>query len=444
MFELLGALLLLINTLILFMVYRTNTRLKQDSHEDMRLALHALAKLHATTDALIKSEISTNRREQSDNAKSLREEVGNSIKNLVDSITQSFHSAAEFQRKQLESFEKRISELSSNHNEGQEKLRGLIDNNLRELRNDNALKLEEMRHTVDEKLQGTLEKRLSAAFNQVSERLDQVHKGLGEMQHLATGVGDLKKVLSNVKSRGVWGEYQVSNILQEILTPEQYLTNISVKGGSSETVEFAVKMPGSSDDDDACVLLPIDAKFPQEDYHRLIAAQESADPSAVKTAAKNLEMAIKREARTIRDKYINPPHTTNFAVMFLPTESLYAEILRQPGLSEHIQREFRVMIAGPTTLSALLNSLSVGFRTLAIQKRSAEIWKLLGAVKTQFSSFSTLLDNVQKKLNDASSAMSKARKRSQIIERKLTKVEELPQGQADMMLNTPEDPATPL
>lgn len=438
MIEILLTILFLLTLTTLWALLQIKSKVTVDNSESTLHELKGLLEHQGKVEALVKNEITTSRKEQAENAKALREEVGNNIKNLTDSVTQSFSGLASAQKEQLKNFGDQIKGLATEHTNGQEKLRGLIDKGLKELREDNGRKLEEMRNTVDEKLQGTLEKRLSAAFNQVSERLDQVHKGLGEMQTLANGVGDLKKVLTNVKTRGVWGEYQAVNILEEILTPDQYLTNVSVRRGSQEAVEFAVKMPGSTENSDDYVLLPIDSKFPQEDYHRLIAAQESADVEAVKTATKNLEASIKREARTIRDKYVNPPKTTNFAVMFLPTESLYAEVLRQPGLAETVQREFRVMIAGPTTLAALLNSLSVGFRTLAIQKRSAEIWKLLGAVKTQFGTFSNLLENVHKKLNDASSAMDKARKRSQMIERKLTKVEELPQEQAVALLPTNE------
>jgi DNA recombination protein RmuC len=438
MIEVLLTILTLLTLIAVWALFQIKAKLAIDNNGPILREIKGLSENQGKVESLVKTEITTNRKEQADNAKALREEVGNNVKNLTDSITKSFGGLAGVQKEQLQSFGEQIKTLTTDHNSGQEKLRGLIDNSLKELREDNGKKLEEMRNTVDEKLQGTLEKRLAAAFNQVSERLDKVHKGLGEMQSLANGVGDLKKVLTNVKTRGVWGEYQAGNILEEILTPEQYLTNVSVRRGSQEVVEFAVKMPGSTEDSDDFVLLPIDSKFPQEDYHRLIAAQESADIEAVKTAAKSLENSIKREARTIRDKYVNPPRTTNFAVMFLPTESLYAEVLRQPGLAETIQREFRVMIAGPTTLAALLNSLSVGFRTLAIQKRSAEIWKLLGAVKTQFGTFSNLLENVQKKLNDASIAMDKAKKRSQMIERKLTKVEELPRDEAVALLPTSE------
>jgi DNA recombination protein RmuC len=291
-----------------------------------------------------------------------------------------------------------------------------------------------MRRTVDEKLQGTLEKRLGESFKQVSERLEQVHKGLGEMQSLAAGVGDLKRVMTNVKTRGTWGEFQLGAILEQILAPEQYDANVATKTGSGERVEFAVRLPGPNEDSSTVVYLPIDAKFPAEDYPRLLDAQEAADPDALGAAAKGLETAIRGSARDICEKYISPPATTDFAVMFLPTEGLYAEVIRRTGLVEWCQRDCRVVIAGPTTLAALLNSLQMGFRTLAIQKRSSEVWELLGAVKTEFGKFGDVLGKVKKKLDEASKTVEQAETRTRVMNRALRSVEALPAAPTALLL----------
>jgi DNA recombination protein RmuC len=283
-----------------------------------------------------------------------------------------------------------------------------------------------------------LEKRLGESFRQVSERLEQVHKGLGEMQNLAIGVGDLKKVLTNVKTRGTWGEMQLGNLLEQILTPEQYAQNVATKQGSAERVEFAIKLPGRDTHDGKTVWLPIDAKFPKEDYERLVEASERADADAVEQAAKQLELRIKAEAGDIRDKYIDPPNTTDFGILFLPTESLYAEVLRRNGLMETLQREFRVVVTGPTTLAALLNSLQMGFRTLAIEKRSSEVWAVLGAIKTEFGKFGGIIEKVQKKLQEASNVIDTAATRTRTIERKLRTVEGLPTNEATALLGEAE------
>jgi DNA recombination protein RmuC len=284
-----------------------------------------------------------------------------------------------------------------------------------------------MRVTVDEKLQSTLEKRLGESFKMVSERLEKVHHGLGEMQNLATGVGDLKKVLSNVKTRGVFGEYQLENILEQLLTPEQYSKNVKTKDGSNALVEFAIKMPGKDDANKPC-WLPLDAKFPTEVYQLLNEAYEAGDLAKIEEGKKLLVNNIKAKAKDISEKYIDPPNTTDFAIMFLPFESLYAEVLRIPGLFEQIQRECKITITGPTTISALLNSLQMGFRTLAIGKRSSEVWELLAAVKTEFGRFGDLLENTKKKLDAATNELDKVGRRSRSIERKLRDVQELPSG----------------
>ena len=374
----------------------------------------------------IRDDFRSTRLEANENAKRLREEVGNSVKNFSDSLTKSVGDLSTTQKGQLELFSNQISKLTELTQKSISEMRDSVDGRLKALQKDNNTKLDEMRLTVDEKLQGTLEKRLSESFKLVSDRLEKVHQGLGEMQALTSGVGDLKRILTNVKTRGIWGEYQLGNILEQTLSPEQYESNVAVKPRSSERVEFAVKMPGKEDQQKSFVYLPIDAKFPQEDYQRLVTAQEAGDVNAANTASDALDMAIRREARRIRDKYISEKTTTPFAILFLPTEGLYSEVLRRPGLADKLQRDYRVMVAGPTTLTALLNSLQMGFKTLAIQKHSSEIWKHLSVVKNQFAGFSTLLENVQKKLDSASKEVEKATKKSKTIEKKLEKFEELP------------------
>jgi DNA recombination protein RmuC len=328
-------------------------------------------------------------------------------------------------------------EAGRGRDEARESAKGLreeVSSHVLKLTEMNERKLAEIRRTVDEQLQGTLEKRLAEAFRQVSDRLEHVHRGLGEMQSLAAGVGDLKRILSNVKTRGTWGEIQLGALLEQILAPEQYEENVAPRPGSGERVEYAIKLPGRELDGDAEVWLPIDAKFPREDYERLLDAEERADPAGVEAAAKALEARIKASAAEIREKYVDPPHTTDFAILFLPTEGLYAELLRRPGLADGLQREQRVVVAGPTTLAALLNSLQIGFRTLAIQRRSSEVWNLLGAVRTQFGQFTGLLDKVRKRLEQASNTIDDAAKKSRTIERRLGEVESLPAGDADDLL----------
>ena len=305
-----------------------------------------------------------------------------------------------------------------------EGVRSIVDLRLKELQEDNAKQIDKMRATVDEKLQGTLEKRLGESFKLVSDRLEQVHQGLGAMQQLASDVGGLQKVLTNVKTRGGWGEVQLGALLEQILTPDQFAKNVKTREDSGDHVEFAIKLPG--DENGMPVWLPIDAKFPTEDYQRLIAAQENGDVPAVDEAMKGLETQLKRSAKEICQKYINPPTTTDFALMFLPTEGLYAETIRRIGLVEQVQRDCRVIFAGPTTLAALLNSLQMGFRTLAIQKRSSEVWNLLAGVKTEFGKFGEALSAVKDKLDQASRHVDNVAVRSRAITKKLRDVEELP------------------
>ncbi|MCA8002941.1 DNA recombination protein RmuC [Burkholderia metallica] len=307
-------------------------------------------------------------------------------------------------------------------------VRATLEQRLKEIETNNAAKLEEMRRTVDEKLHATLEQRLGESFKLVSDRLEQVHRGLGEMQTLAAGVGDLKKVLTNVKTRGTWGEVQLEALLEQMLTPDQYAKNVATVPKSSERVEFAIRLPGreAGTRDAPPVWLPIDAKFPREDYERLIDAQERADAVAVEEAARALEARVRQEARTIAEKYVAPPHTTDFALLFLPTEGLYAEILRRPGLTDLLQRDYRVTVAGPTTLTALLNSLQMGFRTLAIEQRSSEVWQVLGAVKTEFGKFGDVLARTKAQLETVTRSIESAEQRTRVMSRKLKQVEALP------------------
>ncbi|KAF1054367.1 MAG: hypothetical protein GAK41_00597 [Burkholderia gladioli] len=312
-------------------------------------------------------------------------------------------------------------------------VRATLEQRLKDIEANNAAKLDEMRRTVDEKLHATLEQRLGESFRLVSERLEQVHRGLGEMQTLAVGVGDLKKVLTNVKTRGTWGEVQLEALLEQMLTPDQYAKNVATVPKRSERVEFAIRLPGKQHDSQP-VWLPIDAKFPREDYERLIDAQERADAAVVEEAARALEIRVRAEAKTIAEKYVSPPHTTDFALLFLPTEGLYAEILRRPGLSDLLQREYRVTVAGPTTLTALLNSLQMGFRTLAIERRSSEVWQVLGAVKTEFGKFGDVLARTKSQLETVTRSIEAAEQRTRVMNRKLKDVEALPGDDAAGLL----------
>lgn len=363
---------------------------------------------------------------------SMSEAIGKEINLMSDSMAGRLTGMAELQQKQLGDFSQQIGNLTASNEKKLEQMRETVENRVKELQANNAQKLEEMRVVVDEKLHATLEQRLGESFKLVSERLEQVHKGLGEMQNLAAGVGDLKKVLTNVKTRGTWGEVQLGNILEDILAPDQYAANVAVKK-NSERVEYAIKLPGPDSEGDG-LWLPIDAKFPMEDYYRLIEAYELGDAALIDQAVKVLELRIRTKAKEIATKYIEPPATTDFAIMFLPTEGLYAEVLRRPGLFESLRLEHRVSVAGPTTLAAIVSSLSVGFRTLAIQKRSSEVWAVLGAVKTEFGKFGAVLEKTQKKLQEASHTIDEAARRSRAMERKLRTVEALPENEAMSLL----------
>ncbi|HEY5783113.1 MAG TPA: DNA recombination protein RmuC [Lysobacter sp.] len=328
----------------------------------------------------------------------------------------------------------RIGELTRNNETRLGEMRATLESKLRELQADNAAKLEQMRATVDEKLHATLETRLTESFGNVTQMLAQVHQGLGDMNKLASDVGGLQRVLTNVKSRGIFGEVQLAGLLEQVFAPDQYAGNVATVPGSSERVEFAVRFPGSTGE--APVWLPIDAKFPREDYERLLDAQERGEPELARSAGDALERRVRLEAARIREKYIAVPHTTEFAILFLPTEGLYAEVLRRPGLVEALQRDQRIAVAGPTTLLALMTSFQMGFRTLAIEQRSSEVWQTLGAVKTEFTKFGTALDGVKKKLDEASNKLEDTGRRTRVLTRKLREVEALPVEDSQRLLGT--------
>lgn len=373
-------------------------------------------------------------REQSNaGVQKCREEVSASLKAFGDSLGDTIGDFVTWQRTQFGSVMEQLKSLMDVNDRRLKDVRDTIDLRLKTIQEDNNKNLEQMRQTVDEKLQGTLEKRLGESFKLVSERLEQVYKGLGEMQVLAVGVGDLKRVLTNVRARGTWGEVQLERMLEQILNISDYEKNVCTKDGG-ERVEFAIRLPGRGDDPHQTVWLPIDAKFPIEDYQRLQEAQENGDGILAEAASKQLEARIKGCSWDICSKYLNPPKTTDFGILFLPTEGLFAEVVRRPGLQEFLQREHKVIVAGPTTLWAILNSLQMGFRTLAIQQRSSEVWSLLGAVKTEFGKYGDVLDKVQKKLQEASNTIDTAAVRTRSIERKLRGVEELPTTEAQAVL----------
>jgi DNA recombination protein RmuC len=365
-------------------------------------------------------------------SQALREEVGTQLQAVGNVLTQNLSTAGETQREKLEGVANEIRNLTQRSTQQSETLRQVVEAKLTSLSEQNSAKLEEMRRTVDEQLQSTLEKRLSTSFKMVSDQLEQVFKSVGEMQTLAAGVGDLKRVLTNVKNRGTWAEVSLGSLLEQIMAPEQFQRGVEVRPGSGERVDFAIKLPGGSTD--GPVWLPIDSKFPTEDYERLVDASERADQVAIEQALKGIEQRIKNEAASICEKYISPPHTTDFAILYLPTEGLYAEVIRRNGLVDDLQREYRIVVAGPTVLLATLNSLRMGFRTLAIQKRSSEVWELLSAVKTEFSKYGSVLDKVHKKLTEASNQIELVARRKRAIDRRLRGVEEASDQQTQELL----------
>ena len=388
----------------------------------------------------VREELRDGREEAAKRSHELREEVSGSLSKTAQTLSSTVGQLGNVQKQQLEAVTTQVQALIETNQQRLDGLRATISEQLNEMREANEKKLEEMRRTVDEKLQGTLEKRLGESFKLVSERLDAVHKGLGEMQNLATGVGDLKNVLTNVKVRGTWAEYQLEAILEQVLTPDQFDRNVATRKDSSERVEFAIRLPGRSDDPEDCVWLPIDSKFPQEDYLRLSEAANSADVEAVALSTRELLRSITQSAKTIAEKYLNPPQTTDFAVLYLPTEGLYAEVLRQPGLVSQLQQDYRVMVSGPTTIAALLNSLRLGFRSLAIEQQASEVWQVLGAVKTEFGRFGDVLAKVKKQLATASNTIENTERRTRAMARTLREVEQLPGAKSDELLELlPED-----
>ena len=391
---------------------------------------------------ILREESSRNREEAEKSARSLREEVAATQKNASDTVVRVMGELSKSQQNSLSAMEKTIKELSEKNEALSKELRDTMDTKMKSLQESNEKKLEQIQKTVDEQLQSALEKRIGESFKIVSERLEAVQRGLGEMQTLATGVGDLKRVLTNVKDRGTWGEVQLGAILEQILAPEQYDKNVKVRPASNELVEYAIRLPGN-DANAEPVWLPIDAKFPQEDYQRLLDATERADQNAIEQSLKALNRSIENSARDISEKYIEPPATTDFAIMFLPTEGLYAEALRQPELASKLQQTWRVTIAGPTTLAALLSSLRMGFQTLAIQKHSSEIWQVLAAVKTEFGKFGNVLAKVQNQLKTASKTIDDTGRRTRAMERKLRGVEVLPDEEAAKLLELPATGPTP-
>ena len=431
---LIGGIAIFILQLLLFWAV-----LRAKSSNDLQEPLNELRRELSGLDGAVRAQLQNQNTQLSD----MRQSVSESQKNIAEALDKKLSQVLNESRTDREAMVKAhlevgvelkndvntrltglnsslIEQLASTGNQ----VRATLNERLGELQADNSKKLEEMRQTVDEKLHATLEQRLGESFKQVSDRLEQVHRGLGEMQTLATGVGDLKRVLTNVKTRGTWAEVQLGNLIEQILTIDQYAKNVSTIPGSRDLVEFAIRLPGKGDDHPTWI--PIDAKFPTEDYQRLVDAQDNADPEGVESAGKALEARIKNEAKTIREKYISPPHTTDFGILYLPTEGLYAEVIRRQGLVDFIQREYRVTISGPSTFTAILNSLQMGFKTLAIEKRSSEIWGILAQVKTEFGKFGEVIDATKKKLDAASKQFDAVDVRTRAINRSLKGVEALP------------------
>jgi DNA recombination protein RmuC len=441
--------LLIANSLLLLWLLLRPARRNNDE---------ALARLGTELSQLIAQRSTQTERELRDEmsrgAAGTRQELSATLALFQQTLLAQQGDATRTQNEQLDSFRTQLAAMQQSLSDGLRmmsdanerrlaEVRTTVETRLQALQSDNEKKLEQMRQTVDEKLHATLEARLGESFKQVAERLEMVHKGLGEMQRLASDVGSLNRVLSNVKTRGIFGEVQLAALLEQVFTPEQYAVNVETVPGTGARVEFAIKLPGQGA---GPLWLPIDAKFPREDYERLLEAQERADAPGVETAAKAVEQRLRLEARSIRDKYLAPPHTADFGILFLPTEGLYAEALRRPGLVESLQREYRVMLAGPTTLLATLNSLQMGFRTLALEKRSSEVWQVLGAVKTEFAKFGDVLAKTRKKLEEASNTISSAETRTRMMGRALKQVEAMPEAQAQALLPgdaalTEDDPA---
>ena len=453
-----GALLLILLLALVWQSIRLSSRMAE-----LQRRVDQLQGNDERLDRSLREEMADNRREVANALGQSRDELNRSIERLSlnlngqsdhlrqlldDKLTQAQQDARAGRTEQAGSLKGfgelltgQLHQLMQRNTEGMDTLRHAIESRLAAIQTDNSQKLEQMRQTVDEKLHNTLEQRLGESFQRVSEQLERVHAGLGEMQTLASGVGDLKKVLSNVKVRGTWGEVQLDNLLEQILSAGQYEKNVATRPNSAERVEFAIKLPGR-DEAGSVVWLPIDAKFPLEDYQKLLEAQELGDLAAMEDAGRAMENRVRAEARTIRDKYIEVPHTTDFALLFLPIEGLYAEVIRRPGLFDSLQRDYRVTLTGPTTLTAILNSLQMGFRTLAIEQRSSEVWKVLGAVKSEFGKFGDILAKTRKKLDEASRTIEQAEVRTRAIDRSLRKVESLPPVQSRGLLEDLTEDAT--
>lgn len=425
--------------LLIYLIFKHkhSEKAQQDPVEKLRPYIEQSMREHRSE---LSQSLKDNREELAQGLNRLGEQLELRLSAMREGLEKGNKDNREELSRALDAFGKRFSDSVREFNELQKQKFDQMSLRQQELVQTTEQKLEKMRETVDEKLHKTLEERLGQSFKLVSERLEAVQKGLGEMQNLATGVGDLKKVLSNVKTRGVLGEIQLGNLLEQVLAPEQYDTNVRTRKSSSESVEFAIKLPGRQEDDSP-VYLPIDAKFPQEDYLRLQSAYDAGDLVAIDAAQRALSQSVKKFARDIRDKYLEPPHTTDFGIMFLPTEGLFAEIVRQPDLIAQLQREFKIIVTGPTTLAAILNSLQMGFRTLALQKRSSEVWEILGAVKTEFQRFGDVLGKAQKKISEANNEIDKlVGTRTRMMLSKLRGVTELPEEQAQRLLGAMEEP----
>lgn len=422
--------LLCLNLIILISILKSG---KNSNSKEFENAVHNFEIQEERMEHSIKDEIIQIREETGKNSRQNREEISNVLNSMADTMNRQMVNIAGMQKNQLDTFSNQLVNLTGTNEDRMNKMRDTIEQKLTLIQNDNNNKLEEMRVTVDEKLHATLETRLGESFKMITEKLETLYKELGEMHSLANGVNDLKKALTNVKTRGIWGEIQLGNIIDEIMTKDQYDTNVITKKGSNDRVEFAIKLPGNEDINKK-VYLPIDAKFPQEDYQKLLDAEDKGDKVSIDELRKALENRIKSEAKTIKEKYLDPPNTTDFGILFLPTESLYAEVVKSPGLIDTLQLDYRVIITGPTTISALLNSLQMGFRTLAIEKRSSEVWSLLGAVKTEFGKFGDALEKTQKKLQEASNTIDDAARKTRKIENKLKNVQELPAEDSKRLL----------
>jgi DNA recombination protein RmuC len=439
---LLWALFALLGAVVVVLLF-ISKQLKSQTHDAN--ALEQLANNLQAANERLEREL---RNAVHESARGGRQELTQTLGTFQQSLVQQSAEATRTQNSQMDAFSQQLTllqktlsdtltfqvqQLSEANARRLSEMRGTLETQLAQLQQNNAAKLDEMRQTVDEKLQTTLQTRLGESFKQVADRLEQVHKGLGEMNTLAQGVGDLKHLLTNVKTRGMFGEAQLASLLEQVMAPDQYAAQHATRPGSKNRVDFAIKLPGRSDDGQP-VWLPIDAKFPNEDYERLLEAQSKADAIQAELCSKALEARVRLEAKSITEKYVEPPYTTDFAILFLPTEGLYAEVLRRPGLIESLQRDFRVTLAGPTTLMAMLNSLQMGFRTLALEKRSSEVWQVLGAVKTEFGKFGDVLARVKEQTQSVLNTLDKAQTRSNVMNRALRQVEALPEAQVPGLL----------